>query len=112
MKRFSLGMVVFLFILALSITPTVNASGGGPKFERARLLLTRQRRRLFHLSKRLKSEIQERYAKYFSDAAAEFNVPVELLLAIGYAESRWQDHKGKPKSAQWIWDYASLAVSS
>jgi N-acetyl-anhydromuramyl-L-alanine amidase AmpD len=32
----------------------------------------------------------------FRQAAAEFGVPLEVLLAVGYAESRWQDHQGKP----------------
>lgn len=35
-------------------------------------------------------------SRAFSDASAEFNVPVEVLLAIGYAETRWMDHQGKP----------------
>ncbi|CAN5475748.1 hypothetical protein BH11PSE11_BH11PSE11_21260 [soil metagenome] len=30
------------------------------------------------------------YESWFDQAAAEFNVPVELLQAIAYAESRWQ----------------------
>jgi len=36
-----------------------------------------------------------RYQKMFADAAAEFNVPVELLQAIAYAETRWRPHVKK-----------------
>ncbi|MFS8610631.1 MAG: N-acetylmuramoyl-L-alanine amidase [Planifilum fulgidum] len=32
----------------------------------------------------------------FQQAADEFEVPVEILLAVSYVETRWQDHKGKP----------------
>ncbi|WP_124728371.1 N-acetylmuramoyl-L-alanine amidase [Staphylospora marina] len=32
----------------------------------------------------------------FREAAAESGVPVEILMAVGYAESRWKDHEGKP----------------
>jgi hypothetical protein len=41
----------------------------------------------------------KRYQQYFNDAAAEFNVPVELLEAIAYAETRWHPHvpKGRLK---------------
>lgn len=30
------------------------------------------------------------YDRWFEDAAAEFNVPVELLQALAYAETRWK----------------------
>lgn len=33
---------------------------------------------------------------FFQQAAKEFDVPQELLLAIGYAETRWIDHGGEP----------------
>ena len=36
-----------------------------------------------------------RYQKMFADASAEFNVPVELLQAIAYAETRWKPHVPK-----------------
>ena len=36
-----------------------------------------------------------RYQKMFEQASAEFNVPVELLQAIAYAETRWRPHVGK-----------------
>jgi hypothetical protein len=36
-----------------------------------------------------------RYQKMFEEAAAEFNVPVELLQAIAYAETRWKPHLPK-----------------
>lgn len=32
----------------------------------------------------------KRYQQYFREAAIEFNVPVELLQAIAYVETRWQ----------------------
>ncbi|MFC7440257.1 N-acetylmuramoyl-L-alanine amidase [Laceyella putida] len=38
----------------------------------------------------------ESLAQLFTKAAAEFDVPVEILLAIGYAETRWMDHQGEP----------------
>jgi hypothetical protein len=41
----------------------------------------------------------KRYQQYFNEAAAEFNVPVALLEAIAYAETRWHPHvpKGRLK---------------
>lgn len=36
-----------------------------------------------------------RYQKMFEEASAEFNVPVELLQAIAYAETRWKPHVPK-----------------
>ncbi len=36
-----------------------------------------------------------RYHKMFDEAAVEFNVPVELLQAIAYAETRWHPHVKK-----------------
>jgi hypothetical protein len=36
-----------------------------------------------------------RYQKMFDEAAVEFNVPVELLQAIAYAETRWHPHVKK-----------------
>jgi N-acetyl-anhydromuramyl-L-alanine amidase AmpD len=35
----------------------------------------------------------------FTAAAKEFNVPKELLLAISYNQSRWENHAGKPSVA-------------
>lgn len=35
------------------------------------------------------SSYAKTYERWFEDAAAEFNVPVELLHAIAYAETRW-----------------------
>lgn len=32
----------------------------------------------------------------FEAAAAEFDVPVQLLMAVSYAETRWNDHQGQP----------------
>ncbi len=32
----------------------------------------------------------KKYQQYFKEAAIEFNVPVELLQAIAYVETRWQ----------------------
>ncbi|MDN4592925.1 N-acetylmuramoyl-L-alanine amidase [Polycladomyces subterraneus] len=37
-----------------------------------------------------------RLTGYFQQAAKEFGVPVQVLKAVGYAESRWMDHGGKP----------------
>lgn len=37
--------------------------------------------------------------RYFQEAAAEYDVPVEVLMAVGYAESRWNDHQGKPSQS-------------
>jgi soluble lytic murein transglycosylase-like protein len=39
------------------------------------------------------------YQQYFKEAASEFDVPVELLEAIAYAETRWHPHvpKGRLK---------------
>jgi hypothetical protein len=41
----------------------------------------------------------KRYQQYFNEASSEFNVPVELLEAIAYAETRWHPHvpKGRMK---------------
>ena len=41
----------------------------------------------------------KQYKQYFRDASNEFNVPVELLQSIAYAETRWHPHvpKGKLK---------------
>ena len=36
-----------------------------------------------------------RYQKMFEDASVEFNVPVELLQAIAYTETRWKPHVPK-----------------
>jgi len=35
----------------------------------------------------------------FAEAAAEFGVPVEVLLAVSYHESRWEHHDGEPSVA-------------
>lgn len=35
----------------------------------------------------------------FTEAAAEFGVPSELLLSISYNQSRWENHNGKPSVA-------------
>lgn len=35
-------------------------------------------------------------SRLFTQAAKEFDVPVEILLAISYAETRWMDHQGEP----------------
>jgi len=34
----------------------------------------------------------------FTDAAREFHVPERVLLAVSYAQSRWDDHGGKPST--------------
>ena len=35
----------------------------------------------------------------FQDAAQEFEVPVEILLAVGYNMSLWEHHEGKPSAS-------------
>lgn len=42
----------------------------------------------------------KRYQQLFQAASAEFNVPVELLEAIAYAETRWQPHVAKGKAVK------------
>ncbi|MGD6959394.1 hypothetical protein ACQCWA_17175 [Rossellomorea aquimaris] len=37
--------------------------------------------------------------KAFQQAAQEFNVPVEILLAVGYNVSLWEHHDGKPSAS-------------
>jgi soluble lytic murein transglycosylase-like protein len=34
----------------------------------------------------------------FADAAAEYHVPREVLLALAYQESAWDDHAGRPSA--------------
>jgi N-acetyl-anhydromuramyl-L-alanine amidase AmpD len=34
--------------------------------------------------------------QYFVDAGKELQVPVDLLLAVSYGETRWYDHNGEP----------------
>lgn len=36
------------------------------------------------------------HQRTFSEVAKEFNIPEEVLLAVSYNKSRWQDHEGKP----------------
>ncbi|QNA88050.1 lytic transglycosylase domain-containing protein [Massilia sp. Dwa41.01b] len=47
------------------------------------------------------SAAAKRYQQYFREASKEFNVPVELLESIAYAESRWIAHvpKGQLKKS-------------
>ena len=37
----------------------------------------------------------KKYQHYFAEASAEFDVPVELLESIAYAETRWRHHMPK-----------------
>jgi len=39
--------------------------------------------------------VAQRYKQYFQEASVEFNVPVELLESIAYAETRWSPHVPK-----------------
>jgi hypothetical protein len=39
----------------------------------------------------------KQYKQYFKEASNEFNVPVELLESIAYAETRWHPHVPKGK---------------
>ena len=41
------------------------------------------------------SAAAKRYKQYFQEASKEFNVPVELLESIAYAETRWRSHVPK-----------------
>lgn len=34
--------------------------------------------------------------QYFREHSKEFGVPIEILMAVSYAETRWKDHKGEP----------------
>jgi N-acetyl-anhydromuramyl-L-alanine amidase AmpD len=34
--------------------------------------------------------------QYFAEASAEFGVPQEVLLAVSYNQSRWENHAGQP----------------
>lgn len=39
---------------------------------------------------------QTTQAQMFADAAREFNVPKEILLAVSYHQTRWETHSGEP----------------
>ncbi|WP_313703765.1 transglycosylase SLT domain-containing protein [Massilia sp.] len=41
------------------------------------------------------SAAAKRYKQYFQEASKKFNVPVELLESIAYAETRWRSHVPK-----------------
>src|SRR5687767_9965870 len=43
-----------------------------------------------------KAAAAETRQQYFTDAAAEFGVPREVLLAVSYNQSRWENHAGQP----------------
>src|SRR5215212_5257059 len=38
-------------------------------------------------------------ASAFSAAAAKYGVPESVLLAVSYAETRWDDHQGAPSTS-------------
>lgn len=42
---------------------------------------------------------QENRQAMFQAAAKEFGVPVEILLAVSYHESRWENHDGRPSAS-------------
>lgn len=42
------------------------------------------------------SEDQHTLKSSFDEAAKEFGVPVQLLMAVSYAETRWNDHHSRP----------------
>lgn len=69
-SRINATLLSALCIIGLAGAPPVLADG--PKVE-------------------LKPQAQ-RYQNMFEEASAEFNVPVELLQAIAYAETRWKPH--------------------
>ncbi len=39
---------------------------------------------------------QKRLGDLFEEAAAQYDIPVDLLLAVSYSENRWNDHGGTP----------------
>ncbi|AIG28453.1 N-acetylmuramoyl-L-alanine amidase [Brevibacillus laterosporus] len=41
---------------------------------------------------------QQDLVKWFKEAADEYNVPLELLISIGWVESRLNDHDGEPNN--------------
>lgn len=80
-KRYKFAsFVVFALALALVAVPVVDAA----------------KMKTHSNSVSQSTTSQTELSEYFTKAAKEFNVPDHLLLAIGYAESRWQDHDGKP----------------
>lgn len=44
----------------------------------------------------LKANQPDSLYPYFHEYSKEFGVPVEILMAVSYAETRWMDHQGKP----------------
>lgn len=95
-KRFILGMWIFLLSMMLITVPAVSASGGGPQAEQPPGPGHKAHLEAAQFQKEVQKQNTSKLYQYFVDAAEEFDVPVNLLLAIGYGESRWQDHKGKP----------------
>ncbi|MFD1426671.1 hypothetical protein JOD24_001098 [Kroppenstedtia sanguinis] len=67
LKRGSKYLLVIMLVTTLLISPQVSATENPHSLQRA-----------------------------FEEAAAEFDVPVQLLMAVSYAETRWNDHQGQP----------------
>lgn len=78
-QRILAGFFVIVLSFALVAAPTVDAANGNAPGTTPSTTAK-----------------QHALSQHFVKASQEFKVPVKLLLAVGYAESRWQDHGGKP----------------
>ncbi|TCS92185.1 N-acetylmuramoyl-L-alanine amidase [Hazenella coriacea] len=82
LKRFTWFAFMFLLTLSVVASPVLTVDGQAATNSAA-----------------VQSEQMDQpsiYYDYFMEASKEFGVPKEILLAVGYAETRWQDHKGEP----------------
>lgn len=81
-----------LFLLAFTISPTMLLASESKAFPTS-TFSTKISPKSVKSDKKYKSG--DLY-HYFHQASNEFSVPIEILLAVGYTESRWMDHEGKP----------------